>query len=197
MKGRRLLGGLLAAGRSERFGTEEKLLASVRGKPLVTYAARQLQQAECDGLASVATASVYHAIGSDYARIEPAGAQAGLGDNLAALARFAEAEGYSRLLVCLGDMPLVPATHLIALAAMTSHNSPAATIVRGRPQVPCCFPQPWFKRLAWLAGDQGAGMLLAKADCHAVALDPTLAMDVDDRDALDQLARFLGSDRLP
>ena len=110
---------VLASGLSRRFGPTDKLLAPLRGKPLVAHIAETIgalpfkrRVAVC-ATDSEAVRTLFEAEGFDVvANPDPARGQASslvLGLKALAAARPAA------MLVCLGDMPFVSARHLGAL----------------------------------------------------------------------------------
>ena len=93
---------LLAAGRSERFGAQDKLLADYRGAPLVSYAADALRDLSPDVLIAVTGSDRVAAILSDFTIVSPNGPGTGLSDSLRAGISTAHEHGVDRVLVVLG-----------------------------------------------------------------------------------------------
>lgn len=178
---------LLAAGRSARFGAADKLTAAFRGKALGLHAAKALVGLDFLHRWVIVRAATHPGIpGWQSAGFEPvvnAGAAAGMGTSLRCAAIMAERAGVDGLLVCLADMPLVPAAHYAGLVkAWEQHGGIVAS--RDGPLVspPAIFPRADFAALASLDGDQGAKRLLGAAVC--VTSPPGALADVDDPAAL-------------
>ena len=90
--------------------------------------------------------------------------------------------------MALGDMPLVPRSHIQALAAGFDGNR-MATRAAGVNMPPALFGVEHFPGLMQLAGDKGARDLIA--DAPAVDLDADRALDIDTRENLEKAERFL------
>lgn len=157
---------VLAAGRSRRMGTVNKLLIGVDGKPMVRHA---VDAALAAGLAPVvvvtgherdkvaaalsdAPATLVH--NPDYADGLSSSLRAGLG------ALPSEAEG---ALVCLADMPRVSAAELKRLAGAFEPREGRAIIVptrRGKRGNPVLWARQFFAEMRAVAGDVGARHLI-------------------------------------
>lgn len=185
------VGALLAAGHSRRFGTADKLLAPLNGCPLVCHAAAALMamRPSLDQVGVVAAHAEVIRLLPAFDPITPAGP--GMGDSLAAAARWAMGQGARCLLVTLGDMPRVPPAHLAALVAGRT-DRPAASQPTGAPDlprvmVPAAFPAAMLPDLAALSGDKGAQRLLR--DAHGIPLDAGALTDIDRPEDLERLAK--------
>ena len=187
---------VLAAGRGSAFGGN-KLLAHIRGEPLLTIALRRAQAA-CPGRVTLVTGFDAELIRSAAGALADSVVHnpdwdSGMGGSLAAGAR-ALRQHADALLVTLADQPLVEATHLDALIARWS-GEPAAIVASrydARPGVPALFGSAHFDALCALEGDTGARALLRSSEHDVVAVDcPAAALDVDSRD---DLARCLSAD---
>lgn len=155
---------VLAAGRSRRFRGGNKLLARVRGVPIVRRAVTTARRAPVGRIVVV--------VGHDHARVAAQargprvtivtardhrdGASASLRAGLAAL-RPAE----RTLFLFLGDMPAV-STGLPARLARALRPGVAAVRPRGRgePGHPVVMPRPDRRTIEKLSGDRGLGALI-------------------------------------
>lgn len=182
---------LLAAGQGTRFGAAPKLLASLRGRPLVRHAAEAV-------LASVARPMLI-VLGHEAGPVRAALAglegipvlnpdhRDGLSTSLRAgfSALPAETDG---VVVCLGDMPGVTAALIDRLcAAFTGEEAAVVPVTGGRRGNPVLLnPRRLGPEIETLRGDRGAGALLrGRADVREVLLDdPGLLDDVDTPEAL-------------
>lgn len=171
---------LLAAGASRRFGPEDKLLAPVAGLPLLAHAARALRQVALDHrLAVIANPALAPLLeGFRIIRIPPGQHSDSLRAGLAA------AGAPDRLLIALGDMPDVTATHLEQVMALARDGQPACSHDGAAMLPPACFPRAWLPRLTGLSGDQGAGRLLRDLAPDRAVAAPGLLRDIDRPDQI-------------
>jgi len=173
---------LLAAGASRRFGPDDKLLAMFRGQPLVAHAAQALRDTNLDRRIAVVTSDAVADCldGFDIIRIE----QGEQSDSLRA--GVTAAHNPDRLLIALGDMPMVTAAHLTAIVNLATDDRIAASHDGTTPLPPACFPKNRIADLQMLKGDQGAGRLLRNLPSDALIHAPDLLGDIDTRDQLDR-----------
>ncbi len=195
--GPRIAALVLAAGRSTRMGAGNKLLACVRGVPLVQ---RAVAAAAASRAASVTVVSGFEA-----EKIEALVA----GPRVAAVRNPDYAEGMSSSLRCgiralpadsdgvvvlLADMPQIEAAHIDALIdAQAAHRDAIVVPVRaGRRGNPVLWPRRHFAALQTIAGDRGARELLAQHADEVVAVemaDDAIFADVDTPENLAALER--------
>src|SRR3546814_747895 len=153
---------LLAAGRSTRFGVEDKLAAPLHGRPLFQHVANALSPLPLCRLMAVCSSSLsvdLAALVFDFACLRPGEP---LSFSLAAGIARAEATACEACLIVLSDMPFVPRSHFEAL--LEQYSPPAiATGNAGRPMVPALFGRELWADISRLSGDQGARGLLADA----------------------------------
>ena len=100
---------LLAAGQSQRFGPTNKLLAELRGKPLIAHSADLLRNLAPDHLIACYRDADLLPHLSGFDAINTKGV---FSDSLKAAVTRAQDLRVSRLLIMLGDMPFVPLSHL-------------------------------------------------------------------------------------
>ncbi len=184
---------VLAAGRSRRMGTRNKLLAVVDGVPMV---ARVVDAA----LASV-DAGVYVVTGHEHEQVASVlagrkvrlvhnpdyaeGLSTSLRAGLAALGEDVDA-----VLVCLGDMPRVSPAHMDKLIAAFDPNQGRAICVpmwQGRRGHPVLWARQFFAEMRTIKGDVGARHLLgeyADLTCEVPVADDGVLVDVDSPEAL-------------
>lgn len=176
----RRVGLVLAAGRSRRFGEENKLLVPFRGKPLAAWAAETMRGAPLDHRLAIVDAPEVAALFDGFEILRAAGPGAGQGDNLSAGADRARALGAERLLVTLADMPFLNHDVLAGILAACVDGGASAASDGARPMPPACFSAAWLGRLAALEGDRGAGRLLADLPPEALLTLPAPVLaDID------------------
>ncbi|MFT8419544.1 MAG: NTP transferase domain-containing protein, partial [Acetobacter sp.] len=115
----------------------------------------------------------------------------GLSASLHAGVRAAQAMRAGSLLVCLGDMPLVP-PHLLNALLYEQHTTQAVAVAaqrHGRPGNPVVWSSATFGALLEVTGDQGGRPLLRELG-PAVRLLPAPAELLEDFDTPDRLAHF-------
>lgn len=185
----KLAGILLAAGRSERFGARDKLMADYRGAPLVSHAASALRGVSPDFLIAVTGSHCVAAVLSGFDSVSPSGRDKGLSDSLRAGISYAHQQGATRALVVLGDMPLVTTDLVREVVLSCSSTAGSATTDGTRRMPPACFPERHFPELTSLSGDQGAKHLLSSIpDRNLVTAPPDVLQDVDTHADLERLA---------
>ncbi len=185
------VGLVLAAGQSRRFGSDDKLLAPFRGRPLAGWAAEAMRDVALDRRLVVAGSADVAALYHGFEPLDGPGPEGGQADSLRiGVARAAEL-GATRLLVCLADMPLIGGDVLEAvLLACDADTASAASDGRVR-MPPACFPAADLARLAALQGDRGAGALLSELpEASLVRVAPELLGDVDRAEDLARLAEI-------
>ncbi|MDC0887364.1 NTP transferase domain-containing protein [Altererythrobacter sp.] len=165
----RLAVALLAAGRSSRFGSSDKLAANFRGGLLGHHAALALSPLGAD-VAWVITATEAHPCAEGWRElgfeiaVNPQ-AKDGMGTTVAMAASLAQAAAADALLIALADMPLVPTSHFRHLAESALHADANALFVSAlgdRRLPPACFGRARFDQLARSRGDQGARKMVSE-----------------------------------
>ena len=184
---------VLAAGRSTRMGTVNKLLAPVGGRAMVRAVVEQLQ-ASCVRTIVVVTGHEAERVGDALAgtRVRlvhnpafPEGLSGSLRVGLAALE-----ESVVAALVCLGDMPLVAPKHVDKLVAAfdpVEGREICVPVFRGKRGNPVLFARRFFAEMASVRGDVGARHLIGEYEefVWEVAMeDRAVLVDVDSPQAL-------------
>jgi molybdenum cofactor cytidylyltransferase len=181
---------LLAAGRSSRFGTADKLLASLAGLPLATHAVRTLREVPVGKRFIVMGERRFECPGFEIVtNPEP---EAGLSHSLSLGVAAAESAGAHAVLIALADMPFVSKEHFArVLACHRAPDSRGASYNGARTMPPALFGADWFEKLKALTGDRGAHDLLAGSEI--VNADPDELVDIDRVDDLEVARRRLAS----
>ncbi|MFN2100002.1 NTP transferase domain-containing protein [Altererythrobacter sp. MF3-039] len=170
---------LLAAGRSERFGTSDKLAEQWRGKPLAQHAAQTLSALPFAAHLVVTSAGNASLFAHPFAVIENHGPERGQSHSIALGVGALKDRDIDACLIALADMPLVPSRHYSAMlnAFDSGVGAVIATANQGRLQVPALFARQYFDALLNLAGDAGARALLQGSE--SIACDAALLADFD------------------
>jgi molybdenum cofactor cytidylyltransferase len=192
-KGHNVAAIVLAAGRSQRMGAQNKMLAEVGGRPMVTWAVEAALESACDPVIvitghepealrdALAAYDVEFVHNPNFADGISTSMQAGL----AALP--ADAEG---MVVCLGDMPDVTPTMIDRLVEAFNPDGGAAICiptVNGQRGNPTLFGRRFFAEMGEASGDKGARFLLDKhpdAVAEVPMDDDAVLTDLDTLDAL-------------
>jgi len=182
---------ILAAGRSARFGTEDKLAAPFRGKPLGLHTAEALTGLEFGHRWVIARTADHICMprwtSAGFETVVNADAAKGMGSSLRCAADRAKEAGAEGLMVCLADMPLVPPAHFSALKRVWSERGGLVASQDGAlVSPPAIFSREQFGALLDLTGDQGAKPLLKTA--YPVTSPPGALVDVDDPETLRRLS---------
>jgi molybdenum cofactor cytidylyltransferase len=165
----------LAAGRSERFGSD-KLMHLLDGRPLGEHIAHTLANVPLEArIAICPTGSPRQALFRGFEIIENLHPEQGMGTSLALGAQHAIALDADAMLVCLADMPYVTTEHLRGLLAADALA--AVTEANGTRSPPAVFAREHLPQLTSLTGDHGARHLLRSA--ITVIADPQLVRDFD------------------
>lgn len=174
---------LLAAGTSERFGREDKLLAPLAGEALALHAARRIAElaparriAVCRD-ADGPLARQLGGLGFDIA-VNPY-SERGLSQSLASGIASAARGTERAALVCLADMPFVGAVHLRRLLARFDPvGAPIVASTDGDAAMPpALFDRSLFDALCAGEGDRGGKRLLAGAALVRASTDELADID--------------------
>lgn len=180
-------GVLLAAGTSERFGAQNKLLAPVGGVPLVRRAAGPLVEADLDRVVAV--------LGHEAGRVDRALAdlpvetvtnetyEDGQASSLRAGIEAVRTGPPDAVVVALGDMPFVSPETVNALVAAyrAGAGTALAPVHDDRRGNPVLFDSRHYDALAAVEGDVGGRAVLLESDEGALVTvdDPGVLRDVD------------------
>lgn len=181
-----VLGVVLAAGTSSRFGPGNKLLREIDGEPVVRHAVGTLSAARLEHVAvvvgheapalreAVAVLDVTVLANEDYAEGKSTAIRSGV-------AHVAEA-GADAVVIALGDMPFVSQSSVNALVRAHEHRPETAFAAAfdGERGNPVLFDAVHFDELRVLHGDAGGRHVLREADAALVETgDPGVCQDID------------------
>ena len=175
-----IVGALLAAGHSRRFGAQDKLLAPLNGRPLVSYAATAMRKVDITHRIAVVGSDAVgdHLAGFDVRK--PAIELEEMSQSLRVAVQQAELLGADQLLISLGDMPFVTTNMLSEVLALASVTGTAAVTDGMRRMPPACFPASAFAKLSDLSGDTGATQVLRELSANAfIRVDLSCLRDID------------------
>ncbi|MGI1661691.1 nucleotidyltransferase family protein [Palleronia sp. KMU-117] len=169
---------LLAAGRSTRFGANNKLLAPLRGRPLLCWAAGTLGALPLDHRIAVTADRRVAALlpGFDVVTTQAGSDQSA---SLRTGVARAQALGADLLLVALADMPLITPDLLEGVLRRARRHGAAAASEGALRAPPAAFAAGHFDALLALTGDRGAGALLRDLPNETLEPAPGLLADVD------------------
>lgn len=184
---------LLAAGRSRRFGQEDKLLCDMGGQTMLSRAIKTLGALDADAHAAVVSSgeTARLAAGASFDVVRNAEPEAGLSRTIALGVLWARARDCDAVLLAVADQPLLTVDSLTALLAAFRRTGRVACLAdeshRGNPAV---FPSSCFDELLALCGDCGAkGVLRAHEDELTIVRCryPCELADADEPQALERL----------
>lgn len=189
---------LLAAGESTRYGSDNKLLATIDGEPVVRRATRTLLEAGL-GVVLVVTGHESERIREALAGLDLHFAanpdyETGQGSSVTAGVRtlFEGAVVPDAVVFALGDMPAVePGTvRRLVGAYRAGHGDALAAAFEGSRGNPVLFDAEHLPALGDVQGDGGARDILLGSDAAALVEtgDPGVLADVDDPDDLAAVA---------
>jgi molybdenum cofactor cytidylyltransferase len=175
---------VLAAGSGRRFAADaHKLLQPLAGgQTVLAWTLRQVKQSGLPLLVvsnpSTDNEAKRHVPATDVLSLSEAEARRGMGSSLAAgVAERSDAGGW---LVLPGDMPLVQASSLRAVAQALGQHAVVYAQHHGRRGHPVGFGAEMLSELLALQGDEGARRLLARYPSFGLELDdPGVLLDVD------------------
>ncbi|MGH9245581.1 MAG: nucleotidyltransferase family protein [Acidimicrobiales bacterium] len=160
---RRVAAVVLAAGEGRRFGgPTHKLLAELRGRPVVAWAVEAAFAAGLD-----ATAVVTGAVGlaavlpADVVRVDNPRWAEGQATSLAAAIAWADPAGFDAVVVGVGDQPFVPASAWQAVAAGDGRHPIVAAAYAGQRASPVRLDRSIWSLLP-REGDAGARVLMSQ-----------------------------------
>lgn len=189
---------IVAAGRSSRFGDDDKLLAEFRGAPLIHHAAAAVAASQiADAILVVGphNDAIVAGAGQGPWRVAinnnpDSGLSSSIRTGIAALDRSIDGA-----LIVLGDMPFVTAGLIAKLSKVFIVNHSRRIVFPvtrdGRQTNPVLWPRALFPELMRLTGDVGAkAVLAANPDLQApVTIDDDIeAFDIDTRADLEEAA---------
>ncbi|QPG04413.1 nucleotidyltransferase family protein [Salinimonas marina] len=162
---------ILAAGRSQRFGSNKMLLPLTDGQTLLGHCIDQCAPLSPSPV-MVISGAYHNALSQhDFARpiqlIHNANWEQGMATSIHEAVAYTQTlpKEVTHLLITLGDLPLVTTSSLNSLweVAKTQPETIIASFWEGKATAPAIFPRCFWPLLTQLSGDKGAGILLQDA----------------------------------
>ena len=173
---------LLAAGRSRRFGPDDKLMAELDGTPIILKTLNALTESRCQAVHVIVAPDNRPLIellkGQPVTIVPNPQAHAGLGNSIATgIASLADE--VTGALILPGDMPWMTSAFINRLVeAFGAENGQKVTVpitIEGEQRNPIIWPRSDFAELRDLSGDRGAKKLIPS--------DPAQRLEVPAQDA--------------
>ncbi len=175
---------MLAAGSSQRFGSDKRLHKLADGTPMLVQSLRNLQCAiqsvvlvvqpgETPFFTQLIAPNIQVKI------VEAAYANAGMGASLACGIRHIDGDA---VLVTLADMPFIRPVTISLLIKCLRNNPVVVPEYRGRPGHPVGFHRQFFAELSELHADEGGKKILQRHPDKVERLvvgDPGVIKDID------------------
>lgn len=174
---------LLAAGTSQRFGAENKLLASLDGEPLALHAARRIGELAPGRRIAVCPDDhgmlARHLAAEGFEIVVNPHPERGLSQSLARGIAEAALGPQVAALICLADMPFVSTGHLRELLAhFDPSTAPVVATTNGAATMPpALFARALFEKLRGGEGDRGGKALFAEATLVRASADELVDID--------------------
>ena len=183
---------LLASGRSERFAAGNKLLANLRGRPLVSYAAALWQtRSDVERIAVIPSGAEEIAgllKATNWTLVHNPAPEKGQANSLKLGLAKAIDRGTSRIIICLADMPFVTDQHLDDLLSALDGKTAVMCICGGTLMPPAAFAISAFSELSMIEGDAGARSVFSGlSNTATLSLSARQAQDVDTLETLVRL----------
>jgi molybdenum cofactor cytidylyltransferase len=174
---------LLAAGRSQRFGVEDKLLATLGGSPLAIHSARAINALGAGlklAVCAPTSATLAQALAAEgFEIVINPNPDHGLSSSIACGIGHVIETAAEAALIGLADMPFVTPEHLQLLLDRFDRviRPVVSSSADGVAMPPALFARSEFGKLMKLGGDKGARALLAAGD--TVPTGTQMLRDID------------------
>lgn len=184
---------LLASGLSQRFGTENKLLADLNGRPVISHVFGTLSDMPfATKVAVIAHDRILEAIAvqEGFESIINIAPEKGQGRSLAFGAQAALDQGVSGAITVLGDMPFITRRHTEGLMAQANDFDAVMSEYEGIKMPPAYFGLKALTALSLNTDHGGGKAALAGLSVSTLPLSAQAARDIDTQEDL-ALARKL------
>ncbi|WP_427450068.1 nucleotidyltransferase family protein [Litorimonas sp. WD9-15] len=174
---------------SERFGAVDKLQADLCGRPLLSH---MLETVRSVGFREVFIVSqTLSAFGTR--TVINKNPEAGQGHALRLGVRACLDAGWSRVMVVLGDMPLIGATYLEAMIEASENETALVSLCDGRRLPPAIFDGSALEQILAQDSSSGARAIFDQLNPATFPLDADSAQDVDMPQDLIRVAAIMKS----
>lgn len=173
---------ILAAGHSKRFGTDNKLLALLKGQALAQYAANTIHKIDSDLKIAVVSNTEVADIFDGFDIVYNHGDQS---SSLKAGLTYAMDNQMDKVLIYLADMPFINHKTIDSLIEKSKHHPIVACSDGSKISVPAVFNSTVFADILELSGDKGAAKLIKPLGADAILqVDKTMLQDIDNPQSL-------------
>ena len=189
-----IAGIVLAAGRSARMAPRNKLLAPIRGMPMIRRVTASVLESGVSPVVVVTGYEADHIVealnGLDVTSVTNPSYADGMSTSLKA-GLEAVSPSADGVLICLGDMPEIeiPVIHAL-LAAFTGPDAICVPVHRGRRGNPVLWGRKYFAEMMALIGDAGAKPLMARHANRLIEVEVAADSIFEDVDSPADLARL-------
>ncbi|AKI96692.1 nucleotidyltransferase family protein [Kosmotoga pacifica] len=187
---------VLSAGESSRFGSE-KLLFSIKGKPLIAYVLDEFRDSKFEPrffvvkpgfpLDKIDSYNYVVLINDDF--------KSGLSASLRLAIKEAVKEGLDGVFILLGDMPFLKKADLETLSRSISQKRDCIITFRYRKKkgFPTYIPAKYFNDVLSLTGDRGVGQLIESGTACTYFLDGEWrhSFDIDSSEDVEEAQKYL------
>jgi molybdenum cofactor cytidylyltransferase len=181
---------VLAAGRSKRFGTADKLAAELFGRPLLHHVLETLNAFDFAQKIVVCQPTTLDVAGFGFDRADVDSAEGLQSDSLRTGIRALRTAPLAGILFALGDMPAVSHDHIHRLLEQFDAHDERCVVasdLEGARVPPALFAIGLVDDMVGMTGDRGARSLLRKA--VSVRASRAELVDVDTPDDLERASK--------
>ena len=187
---------ILAAGLSTRFGQPDKLMETLRGKPILSHAIETTKTVEFQSNYGIVphTSQRRRALfeKNKFEVIENATPETGQGSSIILAAHKAIDDNYDAVCILLGDMPCIPSDHLRHLVDALYDKEAAVSYCNKTIMPPIALRKSMLISLADINPSLGAKSLFKQENTAYIPLSNQAAQDIDKPETLAWLNAQLG-----
>ena len=188
---------ILAAGQSTRFGTQDKLMADLGGKPVLAHVidtGEPIQFQAKYGIIPSSSVKRRALFGQrEFSLIENDVPESGQGSSLILAAQTAIAQDYDAICILLADMPFVPTAHLETLIDTLYDKKTAISACNHTTMPPMAVRKSVFEALSKINPKGGAKALFKDGVTVYLPLSNRAAQDIDTPEDLAWLNTQIGA----
>ncbi len=187
---------ILAAGLSERYGEDDKLMANLGMRPLLSHVLQTALPVPFRAkhgiipVTSIKRRALFKRHGFDI--IENLAPESGQGSSIILAAKQAIDNNYDGICIMLGDMPFVPSSHLYALIKTLDDKESAISSCNQTIMPPMALRRSIFSSLENIDPKIGAKSLFKNNNTAYLPLSNQAARDIDTPETLERLNAQIG-----